>query len=272
MVKVGDRNYKLCFIDTCIISELLKNKETFGKKVFPRFIEEQRLFCYSLKNIEELKYCEDIFNEFFKYCSVVPTFILKDNLMLTDEEVANYDNENFIIDPILMHFNMLKGDDYYEQMKRIFENDKIKNYFKENKELKPHILQLMLDNVKKYPKENVFHEKKYIDSWVEGELYKILFENHKDFINKKIKMKEPINYNKFHSLKSITYIRFYKFYLRHRNPKNSDINDIHMSCVFPYVDSVFLEKDMSEHVNQIKKKHNFYNNLEVLKLKEFLNK
>jgi hypothetical protein len=270
MIELGGKYYKLCFIDTCIISELLKYRETIGKKIFPRFVDEQRLFCYSIKNIEELKNCKDIFDEFFKYCSIIPTFILKDDVMLSDEEMENYDNNNYVIDPILMHFNMLKEDDYYMQLKNIFENEKIKKSFETNKILKPHILKWMLEKAKNYPKENVFHQKKYIESWIENELYKILYECNKDFINKKSKLKEPIRYEKFLSLKSVTYIRFYKFYFGHRKPKESDVNDIFMSCVFPYVDSVFLEKEMTEHVNQIKKKHNFYKNLEILQLKDYI--
>ncbi len=270
MIKLGGKYYKLCLVDTCIISELLKFKKKIGSYIVPKFIQEQRLFCYSIKNIEELEICKDIFEEFISYTSIMPTILLKTDGMLLDEEINNYENDNYKIDPILLFVNMLKGADYYKEFRDIFTHKIIADNFSRNRDLKPFVFDALKKKSNNYPSENIFFEKRFINNWLTSEMHNILYDIYKEFVNNKIKSKEPINYNKFLSLKSMTLIRFYKFYMKHRKPKTSDINDIYISSTFPYVDTVFLEKDMTNQILQIQNKHNFYRELEILKLKDFV--
>ncbi|MCX6158382.1 MAG: hypothetical protein NTY74_10440 [Ignavibacteriae bacterium] len=270
MIELGGLYYKLCLVDTCIISELLKFKEELGSFIVPKFLQEQRLFCYSIKNIEEMEICKDIFEEFISYTSIMPTILLKTDEMLLDEEINNYENDNYKIDPILIFVNMLKGADYYKEFKDIFTQNIISENFKRNRDLKPFVLNAMVKKSNSYPSENIFLEKRYINNWLTSEMHNILFGIYKEFVDNKIKLREPLNYDKFLSLKSMTLIRFYKFYLKHRKPKPSDVNDVYISSAFPYVDSVFLEKDMTNQILQIKNKHNFYKELEILKLSDFV--
>lgn len=270
MIELNGKYYKLCLIDTCIISELLKCKGKLGNQLYERFIFEQRLFCYSIKTIEELFVCKDIFNEFIQYTKIMPTVLLKTYEMLLDEELDNYNNDNFRINPVLHFVPMMKKDDYYTDFQDIFKKQNIKLNFELNNKIKPLTLNYILKNAAKYPKGNVFLQKKYIENWMEEEMRLQLYDSNKEFIINRIESNEYLKYDKLLSLKSMSLMKFYKFYLGHRKPKESDIFDIYISSIFPYVDSVLLEKDMSNQVLQIKNKHNFYTELEILKLSDFV--
>lgn len=91
----------------------------------------------------------------------------------------------------------------------------------------------------------------------------------KEFFRVNFSVDKISDYNLFYSWRMLQYILFNKFFLKYRKPKLSDINDLHMSSCFPYVDAVILEKEMAETLRQIQKKYNFIQHLEIMTIKDF---
>ncbi|HET55274.1 MAG TPA: hypothetical protein ENN33_08660 [Ignavibacteria bacterium] len=77
-----------------------------------------------------------------------------------------------------------------------------------------------------------------------------------------------IDLNKFPSLKSTSYFVFYKFYPDKRKPINSDVFDIIISALLPYVDFFITEGNLYDIISKIKMNHLFLENIEVYKLKD----
>ena len=269
MIELKGKKYKICVLDTCIISEFFKNKETIGNKIITKFLDEDYFFAYTYQSLVELMKAPDIFNDLFAYMGIMPTHIVKNHNQLFEDELNEYPNLNKI-SPYALNIPMLKEAEYYEKLRDVFYSSKSLQMFKSEEKEALSILNDLLSWVEKYPSSNGKYFKKDIELWVELVTYKRIMEVKKsiltDFIQKKTSVLEQ---KKFLSWTMIGYVTFYKFYFKHRKPRLSDLNDILMSSSYPYVDAVIIEKDMAETLKQIKKRHNFITNLEIMTLDNF---
>lgn len=66
------------------------------------------------------------------------------------------------------------------------------------------------------------------------------------------------------------YTVFYKFYPDQRKPILSDVYDIIISSLLPYVDCFITEGHQFDAIQKIKKVDSFLDHLEVKSIKEFL--
>lgn len=266
MVELNGRNYKLLLCDTNIISGFLKEKNTIGKGLTELMLKNDYLLCITFTGIAELYKCDDLFDEFFNYLSIIPFFVLKNFNQLLDEEISNYPIITKI-DPIYFSFKTLENKEYYTQYKSLFYKEPIKSRLIEENdiEVKKDTLDAVLSWVKGYPKPKNGFTKKDIELWVELVLYKRLAEVNRTFLEQN----KTLDYNYFLSWKMIAYLTFYKFYLNNKRPVLSDLGDILMSANFPYVDAVIVEKNVKEIVRQIQNKHNFAKHLELFDINCF---
>ncbi|MBS1515575.1 MAG: hypothetical protein JSS63_11105 [Bacteroidetes bacterium] len=269
MINLGGINYKLCLIDTCVISEILKNKKEIGSKIVPKFINERIMFCYTIQTIAELRKAPDIYNEFFSYMSIMPSFLLKNYNQLTEDEINSYVNKKSV-DPILFHIAMMKPESYYKEYQNMFERKELKHYFDSEKIDAPDTLKALLDWRGGFPPEKENYSTKEIEHWVELVSLKQILITHPEYYKRNITNLEAMNYTNFKSWNMIAYIVFYKFYFRHRNPKVNDVNDILIVSALPYLDIIITEKDMCEQLRQIKAKHDIINHVELYTIKSFI--
>ena len=269
MIELKGKKYKICVLDTCIISEFFKDKETLGNRIITKFLNEDYFFAYTYQNFEELIKAPDIFDELFKYMSVMSTHIVKNHNQLLEDEINEYPNLNRIT-PFVLHVPMLQDSEYYEKLKNVFYTPKSKEIFKSSEKEAPSILNDLLSWVDKYPSTKGKYFKKEIELWVELITYKRILEIKKSILTDFVDKKTPsVDEKKFLSWTTIGYVTFYKFYFKHRKPRLSDLNDILMSSSYPYVDAVIIEKDMADTLKTIQKKHNFIQNLEIMTLDDF---
>ncbi len=266
MVELKERYYKLLLCDTNIISGFLKDKKAIGKGLIELMLKKDYLLCITFTGIAELYKCDDLFDEFFNYLSIIPFFVLKNFNQLLNEEIDNYPLNNKV-DPICFSFKALEKKEYYSQCKGLFYTEPIKTrLIKENDiEVKKDTLKAVLSWIKGYPKPINGFTKKDIELWVELVLYKRLVEVNRPFLEQNKKL----DYNYFLSWKMIAYLTFYKFYLNNKRPTISDLGDILMSANFPYVDAIVVEKNVKEIVRQIQNKHNFVRHLELFDINCF---
>jgi len=269
LIKIGKFEYKLYLIDTCVISEILKNKEEIGKKIVPKFIENRMMFCYTIQTIGELRKAPDIYDQLFNYMRVMPTIILKNYNQLTDDELKFYPVKN-TEEPILIFVHNCKDSIYYNKLKDTFESDQLKKFFnEENLDVKS-TLESLLNWKDGYKPAKGKYTKKEIEIWVELITLKQIAIKYPEFCRNYISgTQKGIQYKNFLSWNMIAYTTFYKFYISKRNPIESDVNDILNMSALPYLDGIITEKNLCEQLRQIKN-HEIIENLELFTIKSFL--
>lgn len=273
---------KLCLLDTAIISEFLKtkikiekglidkNEPNFFKNILNKLIlEEQYILCYSFHTLIELKKIEYLFQEFFNTAFLFPALIMKPFEMLWNEEIANYDSHN-IIEPHLFLLEALQKETYYKEKYDYFSKDPIvSKYFQEEESGKSETMNVLYEYSKQYrPKKDKFTYKE-IEEWVNIIILKIIVSKDTKLVKSKLDKKEFVDESEFLSIKSAALMTFYKFYLWHRNIKESDIFDIAIASIVPYVDAIVAEKEMCDIIKTMQRKHNFCQNVKLMTIIDF---
>lgn len=270
MIEIKNKIHKLCLIDTCIISEILKNKSTLGKRVVSKFIDENYVFCYTIQTIGELKRAKDLYDEFFKYLFPMLSFLLKNYNQLTEDEIKAYPSLN-TQNPFLFFFNPLSNENFNDKIKEYLDNPKSQAFFENEQKEAQETLKAIVEAARNWKPKGKSYTKKEIEEWVELSVWHHIMDTERDFFNKQYNvLKHVIDYKKFLAWRIISYVKFYKFYLNPmRKPKVNDLNDILNTSSLPYIDAVLCENDISEILRQLQMKHDFIKHLEIMKLKDF---
>ena len=260
MIKIKDDYYKLMLVDTCVISELFKNKGELSKNIFSKVIEN-RYICFSDETIKELIRSPNIFNEFIEIFSYIPSLVLKSFGMLIDEEIQNYDAQKEI-DPVLMLLNQPLWDGGKTDLKTIINSYFSKEFLEKNQQEQMDALNGILDKRQGYPPANKKYTLDEIDLFIELTTWQQLFFRHHSWVLERANMKPTIMAERFPSIQLFCSLVFYKFYINiERNAKLSDMPDLFMASSYPYIDKVITEKDQVELIRQIQKKHKLCNQL-----------
>lgn len=268
MINVKNESYKIILIDTCIVSEMLKRKGNLSKNIFSKILDH-RYPCFSFDSIIELKRAPKVYEEFIDVFSFLPAFILKNSVLLIEEEILNYENTK-VIDPVItiLHRNPKKAENF--DVKAFLNSHLTKEYLEKNQEEYKLALESMLDLKNGYPAKNGNYTLKEIEEFVELVTYKQLVIRDKSWCQDMLNKKKTIYAEKFSSIQIMCYLAFYKFYINNRKPKLSDVTDLLIATSYPYIDEVITEKNQSEMVRQIQRKHKFCNNLTTYTIKDFI--
>jgi len=119
------------------------------------------------------------------------------------------------------------------------------------------------------PKKDKYSEKEIINFAEIVTAQQIIYEA-RDFVEQEKKAGRTINISLFPSVKTISYVVFYNFYVDERKPKISDAFDIIISSLLPYVDVFITESHQNEVINKIKKVDSVLDHLENRSLKSIL--
>ncbi|MDR3594564.1 hypothetical protein [Clostridium sp.] len=270
MIKIKDKYYKLTLLDTCIISELLKNKGELSKNILSKVINKGYV-CFSDETIKELIRSPIIFNEFIEIFSYFPSLILKPFGMLMDEEIQNYDIQKEI-DPVLMILNQSLWDGEKTDLKKIINSKFSKEFLEKNQKDQMDALDGILDKRQGYLPAGKQYTLNEIDTFIELITWQqLLFQRHSWFLER-ANMKPAIKAEKFPSIQIFCSLVFYKFYMDNkRKAKLSDIPDLFIASSYPYIDEVITEKNQVEMVRQIQKRHNLCNQLTLYTINDFRN-
>ncbi len=96
--------YKLCLLDSCIISEILKNRKEEGKNFVQLFLQNHYVPCISIWSILELRKSRNLFNQFLDFLSIFPFFLTKSPIDIFTDEIKFYPQSSKV-EPILSVFS-----------------------------------------------------------------------------------------------------------------------------------------------------------------------
>lgn len=273
MISINNNTYKLCLFDTNALSDFLKNPKQWITYFDNEFSLSNTIICYSIFSLSELYYRHDLFEKYLEFFSVFPSAILDGYNSIYQKELKNYFS-NDIIDPIVLVPSNISGKltTSKVQLLEIIKKSGFINKTEYWKSSQEEILNGILSLIKNFPPRkknysiNEIEEFNFIVSTQQIGLRSM------DFATEILKNKEHIELNKFPSVISMNYTVFYKFYLDNRKPLLSDIFDIIISSLLPYVDYVITEGNMCEIIKTIKKRHNFLLNIDEKSIKDLNNK
>ena len=268
MINIKNNYYKLWFLDTNIISEMIKNKKTIFKNSISEFNLRKIILCFSIYTLFELYKKEKLFEEFITYFCKLPFFLIKNYNQLLTDEISSYPKINDYSDFGNKHIDIFNfshfafSDNPEELFKEYLKKSNFNHHFNVYEKEKLEIFRSILDLKNNYCNENY-------SEFVEKVVLQQLIINDKNFLKNIIYKKDLLTIDNFKSLKMMAFIVFYKFYNTDRKPEFSDISDIAMSSVYPYMDAVITECNQADYLNKIKKNDKFIGNLDIISLKGF---
>ena len=268
MITVNNRTYKTYLLDTNIVIQLLKDKEVFGSKIM-NLILGKGIFVISPVSLWELSIDIDIFNELKKIFLVIPTILVRAYDDIVQKECELYEKGN----PTIIDNGVFLNKSYFETGHISIENIINQHVSRTRSEVykakeRCTFFDMIKDNTVGFIEKNDKNDKKRIKQSVELYAYEIVARTNIPFAQKIAKRKEALDIYRFPSAISISYIYHYKFMNQRRKGEPSDLSDILISPILPYVDCYITERSLASNINEIKSCYKYYQNLEVLRIKD----
>ncbi|WP_448700138.1 hypothetical protein ACFGVR_23480 [Mucilaginibacter sp. AW1-3] len=264
MVNLNGKDYKLYYLDTCALSNMVKDRPGFGSKLL-NLVLADGIMAISSYSLWELK-SHSIYDEVISVITVLPCVLLKSEQLMFESEFEHFNNDQIIISPILA--SMLKTKNNIDIISLIEEHiTNIKNIkFKNSRSQTFQFISQEASNI--YSREDLKVLSKLQFS-VSMAAYMLASEYIPNVLRKYVDAEEEFPIDKFPSLLSISYMKHYKYLQSKRKGEESDIPDILMSALYPYVDVIITEGNQCELIKQIKRNHNFWSNATPISIKEF---
>jgi hypothetical protein len=266
---INNTDYKLCLLDTNVLSELLKNPKEWLSFLSDTFSLANTILCYSAFSLSELFSRKDLFEKYIEIFSTFPSAILDGHHSIFEKEINNYFKNNeinpIVIAPFAIHEPGLNA---RQKLTKVIED----SGFTERTEYwigsRQEILNGILDLKKNFPRTKALYSVAEIENFnFLASTQQISLRDNK-FANSLLIDGKKIDLDRFLSIKSTSYVVFYKFYPTNRKPVLSDVFDIIISSLFPYVDFVLTEGNLCEIIKTIQNRHNFLKHLVGYSLKD----
>ena len=246
---------------------MLKPKQWI-EYISEEFTLSDTIICYSVFTLSELYYRQELFEKYIEIFSVFPSAILDGHESIFQKEVQNYWIGNKITPIVIVPFAIQEpGLTPQEKLLKVISDSGFvskSDYWKEGQqEVLSGIIQLK-DN---YPPKNNKYTIKEINEFNFMASTSQIGIRDPLFARNIINSGQAIDLERFPSLKCTSYFVFYKFYPDNRKPINSDIFDIIISALLPYVDSFISEGNMCNIIKRIQDKHKFFNILKSYSIK-----
>jgi len=258
--------FRLAYIDTNVVSEVSKRMEPERSALINLFASERIAPCYSTLSVIEIMEKQDLFRDYHECFGILPSLLVKGHDQLAEEEIKSYPDP-IGIDPVICSVWGLRDPhitDPREKLKKLIAlsgADRQRDIWKRDI---PVILNGMLSLVPNYPPAGDKYTKKEIKEFVRLINYQHLALQFPSFIKTLESNGQTFDIDAFPSLKMRAFSTFYRFYdNKQRKSKDSDVFDILMSSVIPYIDIAYLEGDQAEILRKIKRIDPFISKLEV---------
>jgi hypothetical protein len=271
MVEINGTKYKLCLLDTNVASEMVKDRNDEFQKYFNHLFQDGYLPCFTVFSIIELRQKRELFSGFLDLFSVFPSVILKGHGQILEEEIENYPHYQEI-NPL--SFSLVGMKPYKNLTKRqttelLFKTEPFVSYSEKYLANRDSDLNEMIANSQTFLPEIGRYSKTEMWIYLQSFVLQQLFLKNREFVDR-IKREEMIDINAFPSLLMMAYTVFYKFYEdRQRKPSNSDVFDIVISALVPYMDAVVIENNQAEAIKKTRNREKpFLSSVRILTLKE----
>lgn len=263
MININNKDYKLCLFDTNALSYLLKNPKEWIEYFNNKFSLSKTIICYSVFTLSELYQTKSLFEKYIEIFSIIPSCILDGFQSIFEKELLNY-KTNQTINPIVICPSVINEPNVtpQEKLRYVLKNSEF--YKKTDMWInsRNEILNSITNMKENYPPKGSKYSINEINQFVFIVSSQQIMIRNIDFAKSELKNSKELNINKFPSIIATCYVTFYKFYPDNRVPVSSDIMDIIISSLLPYVDIIITENNLSHIIDILKKKHKFITHIE----------
>jgi hypothetical protein len=263
LIELNGNTYRLCLIDTNVVSEMLKRPQREFANFFTKYMTDGCIPCFSIWTLLELRESRDLLPTFLEYFSVIPCAILKSHEQLLHDEVAGYSQPSEV-NPILVAFTPIQKPPMRALIDKLFSIRKTRDLAAGWLDGRAEMLEGMLSLRGNYRPENgKSYSKKEISFFIFSTVTSQLGMRQMSFCQQLLRRNEPIDIDSFPSVKATSYTVFFKFYVDNRNEKRSDVFDILISTSIPYVDVFLTERHQTEVIRRIRLYDRFLDHVNV---------
>lgn len=269
MIELNGNKYKLCLFDTNTLSNLLMHPKEWIEYLNHKFDISQTIICYSIFTLSELWYRQELFEKYIDIFATFPSVILDGHESIFQKEINNYKCKRkpnpIVLAPFAINKPRLTSK---QRLKHIIEKSDFitrTDYWTKGQQ---QILDGIVELKKNYPPKNDKYSKKEIEDFcLIASTDQIILRN-SNFAKNIIKKGCNIDLELFPSVQSTSYIVFYKFYPDNRQPLPSDVFDILISSLLPYVDYFLTEGNLSNIIKITQNRHDIFCDLKTYSLKQ----
>lgn len=274
MYKFGNTEYKLLFLDTNAIREIVLDQNNARKGFFKLAFEGpvKCASCFSFYNVIELMPYQDIFQKFLEFFSVIPCLMIFPEKSILNREYMQYSSrtEAFSWVGIANAFTPVVNNDSYNF--RLFLE----------RGLTEELVRIIKKEICEYPEVAKAWEEQRMDAQenlgqinlkkdkINDSLF-LFYETdaiQKDIVARGMQPIEDIDVSRFPSLRIIEYSQFSRVHLTKKAIKPNDVMDVEISGIIPYVDAVITEAFQADVYKKAKRIVRQMKNLEIYTLKD----
>lgn len=273
------KEYKLCLLDTNIISEISKNPSTIGRIFFKKLSEDSWIPCITSGSLFEIRKNTIVYNQFLEVFSIIPFFVLKPFIVLYEAEKDMYDKNGFA-SPIQLSVSFTNNDPKLQLkgfMENIFSRSEVIESEKHRRNDESQVLDNWISRIENYnPESDVANSKdaeKYVNEAAYQTIIKLDIDLDSDFIRKIVENQESIDISKFPSVLLMLYSQYYRLYDPGWKSAPQEVTDVEIMSAVPYMDVVITENFQAEILRKTKNRTKLLDleSLQILTLRDIRN-
>ena len=269
MIELNGNKYKLCLFDTNVLSDFLINPKDWIGYLGRKFDISQTVICYSVFTLSELYRRQELFEKYIDFFATFPSTLLDGHESIFQKEIEKYKSRErpnpIVLAPFAIKESRLTAK---QRLRHIIEKSDFiarTDYWIKGQQ---QILDGIVELKKNYLSKNDKYSKKEVEEFCFIASIDQIILRDSNFAKSVIDKGENINLEFFPSVKSTSYVVFYKFYPDNRQPLLSDVFDILISSLLPYVDYFLTESNLSNIIKIIQKRHKALSGLKTYSLKQ----
>ena len=273
MLDLNGTAYRVCYLDTNAISEMLKHPERERRRFFEIAFSGHGMSqvpAFSLYSVMEIRQRPGLYEAFLKLFEVVPCIVLKNHEELLSDEMAAYPNPSSVdmVSVVFGGFAMAPERRLNYLLERVFATPVVQKKEAEWLAGRASVVRGIGSLVKNYPPERGEYSVREIRFFLEAAGFQQVAFRSRTFAKGFVGSGTPLQIDAFPSLKMMLFTVFYKFYAEKRRPSISDAFDLVISAPTPYVDTIITENHQAEVIRKIKRLDRFLDHVEVLTLRD----
>ena len=256
MVILNGSAYRLCGLDTCILSDLLEHDAAAARGFVTLLPPSEVIPCFSPYTLFELRSRREIYEEFLSFFDVYPCIILKNEDQLFKDELDAYPNPEDV-EASLFPFSFLnkaKGMNLRALIERLFDDPSVIRRELEWPILKEDLLRDWLNNKDNFSPSGERYNNSDANRFVQEATVQQLMGRAPRWSRDRIRIDGDVKTTGFPSLRMILYTLFFRLYASEdRVPQPQDVFDVLISASTPYLDAVITENFQADIYSRLKK-------------------
>lgn len=269
-VAESGRAYFHCLLDTNVVSEILKRPQIVGKGFLRCYGPGNCIPCFTIATLGELHRKKTVYEEFIRFFSQYPCFVLKPMEQLLSDEVAAYPDppgtEPVLFAAKVAHAHPQENLGY--MLNQVFASAIVRNYMKGWKKDHAETLDSMLSLKENFTASRDCANAEDARRFVEEAGFQQLALNHWQWTKKQVDGGVVPSIDSFPSLKMSLFTTYYRLYDNSRKPERQDVVDILNSAPIPYIDGVITEKFQADILRKVRCREEFLEHLEISTLSD----